>query len=310
MSLTVEIKSKPSSPTVWLEITYSGLEPPVSLFDDLAMVGWTPPAIPPPPASAIDWGRPDPTTGQQFTIADYLVEGAVVEAPRGSGPLGRWTDADRRAHFAVLEGVLKRHDLLDQVKEGARPRRASPPASMPAPPAAPNATAAPMAGPQYAAVARPESESASPPTALPVGSARLVAAVAPASEAAMATSLANAGVRALSFTPVHRTVVHRYRGAESEQHVLDHAARARFGPDAVVMMLVPRAIDAGLFGGIARVLADRGHPHAEFSEIRGRYERSGGGVRLRLDAGIRADGSRVALDSVFDLDALARADRA
>jgi hypothetical protein len=222
MSLTVEIKSKPSSPTVWLEITYSGLEPPVSLFDDLAMVGWTPPAIPPPPASAIDWGRPDPTTGQQFTIADYLVEGAVVEAPRGSGPLGRWTDADRRAHFAVLEGVLKRHDLLDQVKEGVRPRRASPPASMPAPPAAPNATAAPMAGPQYAAVARPESESAPPPTALPVGSARLVAAVAPASEAAMATSLANAGVRALSFTPVHRTVVHRYRGAESEQQVLDH----------------------------------------------------------------------------------------
>jgi hypothetical protein len=249
MTLTVEIKSKPSSPTVWLEVTYSGLEPPVPLFDDLAMVGWTPPAIPPPPASAIDWGRPDPATGQAFTIADYLVEGAVIEAPRGSGPLGRWTDADRRAHFAVLEGVLKRHALLDQVKEGTRPRRAAPPASMPAPPAAPRATAAPMAGPQHAVSARSDAADVPALAAPPVGSARLVAAVAPAAEAALATSLANAGVRALNFTPVHRTVVHRYRGAESEQQVLDHLRLEAMAPleavDAVRAAIIRTAVATG-----------------------------------------------------------------
>jgi len=221
MTTRVEIKSKPSSPTVWLEVTYSGLAPPVSLFDDLSMVGWTPPPIPPPPASAIDWSQPDTRTGQNFTIADYLVEAAVVDAPRGSGPLGRWTDADRRAHFAVLEGVLKRYDLLDQVKEGQHRTRATAPAASPAPPAAATPTAAPMAGPQPAPVARTDHEPAAP-TPLPVGTARLIAGVTPASEAAMATSLANAGVRGLTFTPIHRTVVHRYRGAESEQRVLDH----------------------------------------------------------------------------------------
>jgi hypothetical protein len=207
---------------VWLEVTYSGLEPPVALFDDLAMVGWTPPAIPPPPASAIDWSRPDPSTGQSFTIADYLVEGSVVEAPRGSGPLGRWTDADRRAHFAVLEGVLARHDLLDQVKEGTARRRASPPVASPAPPAAVTPTAAPMAGPQRQPTRRPDVDEPVSPTPLPAGSVRLRVPIAPPSEAAMATALANAGVQGLTFTPVHRTVVHRYRGAESEQRVLDH----------------------------------------------------------------------------------------
>jgi hypothetical protein len=104
MTISVEIKTKGSTRTTWLEVTYSGLEPPLGLFDDLAMVGWTPPPIPPPPASSIDWSRPDTTTGQTFTIADYLIEGAVVEAPRGSGPLGRWTDADRRRTSPCSKG--------------------------------------------------------------------------------------------------------------------------------------------------------------------------------------------------------------
>jgi hypothetical protein len=203
MALTVEIKSKASSPTAWLEVTYSGLVPPVSLFDDLAMVGWAPLPIPPPPASAIDWTRPDPSTGQQFTIEDYLVEGARVEPPRGSGPLGRWTDADRRAHFAVLEGVLRRHGLLDQVREGApaRPSTTPPSTAQPSPPPPP----------------------VTPPVAAaPAGSARIVATIVPSAEAAMATALANARVHGLSFTPVYRTIVHRYRGADNEQQVLDH----------------------------------------------------------------------------------------
>jgi hypothetical protein len=88
---------------------------------------------------------------------------------------------------------------------------------------------------------------------------------------------------------------------------LARRSRARFGQDAVVMMLVPREIDAGLFGGIARLLAERGDRHDSYREIRGRYERANGGVRLRVEAGIRPDGTRVAMDLLFDLDAIARA---
>ena len=88
---------------------------------------------------------------------------------------------------------------------------------------------------------------------------------------------------------------------------LARRARARFGQGAVVMMLVPREIDAGLFGGIARRLAERGDRHDAYREIRGRYEHANGGVRLRVDAGIRPDGTRVAMDLLFDLGAIARA---
>jgi len=88
---------------------------------------------------------------------------------------------------------------------------------------------------------------------------------------------------------------------------LARRARERFGQEAVVMMLVPREIDAGLFGGIARRLAERGDRHDAYREIRGRYERANGGVRLRVDAGIRTDGTRVAMDWLFDLGAIARA---
>jgi len=87
-------------------------------------------------------------------------------------------------------------------------------------------------------------------------------------------------------------------------------ARERFGQGAVVMMLVPREIDAGLFGAIARRLAERGDRHDAYREIRGRYERANGGVRLRLEAGIRSDGTRAAMDWLFDLDAIASAGEA
>lgn len=88
---------------------------------------------------------------------------------------------------------------------------------------------------------------------------------------------------------------------------LARSARARFGQSAVVMMLVPREIDAGLFGGIARRLAERGDRHDAYREIRGRYERAKGSVLLRVDAGIRPDGTSVAMDLLFDLGAIARA---
>jgi hypothetical protein len=88
---------------------------------------------------------------------------------------------------------------------------------------------------------------------------------------------------------------------------LGRVARERFGEGSVVMMLVPREIDAGLFGGIAGALARRGESHLEFREILARYERGpSGGVRLRVDAAVRLDGSRLAMDLLFDLGQIAR----
>jgi hypothetical protein len=87
---------------------------------------------------------------------------------------------------------------------------------------------------------------------------------------------------------------------------LARRARQRFGSGAVVMMLVPRALDAGLFGGLARLLAERGEPHQGLSEIRGRYERApGGGVRLRVEQALRRDGTPVGVQALFDLGRIA-----
>jgi len=86
--------------------------------------------------------------------------------------------------------------------------------------------------------------------------------------------------------------------------------RKRFGPKAVVMMLVPRSLDAGLFGGVARALEQRGEVRESLREIQGRYERgASGGVQLRLEGALRSDGSRIALDAVFDLTQIQRAGR-
>ncbi len=87
---------------------------------------------------------------------------------------------------------------------------------------------------------------------------------------------------------------------------LAQAARARFGAGAEVMMLVPRAIDAGIFGGLARALSRRGGDPDAFREVRARYLRgSGGGVGMQVDAAVRRDGTEVPLDVRFDLGAIA-----
>jgi hypothetical protein len=69
---------------------------------------------------------------------------------------------------------------------------------------------------------------------------------------------------------------------------------------------MPRRVDAGLFGGIARALDERGPGHAGYSEVRGRYERApDGGVRLHVLGAQRLDGAEEAFELVFDLAALA-----
>ena len=104
-----------------------------------------------------------------------------------------------------------------------------------------------------------------------------------------------------SFSPRARD----YTG-EPGLAALARAARSRFGSDAIVMMLVPRDLDAGLFGGIARALSERGERHQDYREFRGRYRRlPGGGVGLHIDAAVRSDGSDAGIDLLFDLSAIA-----
>lgn len=86
------------------------------------------------------------------------------------------------------------------------------------------------------------------------------------------------------------------------------SALGRFGAGTVVMMLVPRQLDAGLFGGIARSLSERGDSHERYREIRAHYERSpAGGVAFRVESAVRKDGTEAPLDLVFDLSAIVRA---
>lgn len=85
------------------------------------------------------------------------------------------------------------------------------------------------------------------------------------------------------------------------------SARARYGPRAEVMMLVPRSVDAALFGAIARELEQRGTAPSEVRRIQARYQRSpSGGVALRVDAGRHRDGSAVPLGLLFDLSQIVR----
>jgi hypothetical protein len=104
------LQERAARPYVWLDVTYNGKHPPIELFADLEMIGWSPPAPAPPPRSAIDWDRHDDETGEPFTIRDYTVED-VVGAPTGTGERGRWTPGERAAYLRALDGVLRRHHL-------------------------------------------------------------------------------------------------------------------------------------------------------------------------------------------------------
>ena len=100
----------------------------------------------------------------------------------------------------------------------------------------------------------------------------------------------------------------RARDYSEEPALRDVASRARteFGAGAEVMMLVPRVLDAGLFGGVATALRERGDSHHAYRELRGRYQRgSGGGVQIVIEDGLRPDGSVAPIDLVFDLAEIA-----
>ncbi len=108
----------------------------------------------------------------------------------------------------------------------------------------------------------------------------------------------------LGETPIDASFSPRARDYSEEPalRAVARAATARFGAGAEVMMVVPRALDAGLFGGIARALRDAGEQHGDFRELRGRYRPApGGGVRIELVSGLRDDGREVPFRVLFDL---------
>lgn len=85
------------------------------------------------------------------------------------------------------------------------------------------------------------------------------------------------------------------------------AARRRHGNRAEIMMLVPRRIDAALFGGIARALEARGREPGAYRQILARYERGPGGqLRLRVESAVARDGRTEPLPLLFDLQSLTR----
>ncbi|HKJ25058.1 MAG TPA: hypothetical protein VKB65_09575, partial [Myxococcota bacterium] len=97
---------------------------------------------------------------------------------------------------------------------------------------------------------------------------------------------------------------------EPELARASRAVRRDHGARAEVMMLVPRRVDAALFGGIARALEARGDTATSYRQIRAHYERGpGGALRLRVEAAVRRDGREQPLPLLFDLDRLARGSR-
>jgi hypothetical protein len=112
---------------------------------------------------------------------------------------------------------------------------------------------------------------------------------------------------AASFSPARFSPIPRDYSSEPALRETAQAARRLHGSGARVQMLLPRALDAGLFGGIAQLLATRGEEPRSYTEIRGFYEPAAGGdVWFRIESGTQSSGRSVALSRSFDLSALAR----
>lgn len=67
-----------------IEIEYDGLEPPLALFAELAVAGWTAPVPVPPPSDAIDWTRADHVTGKRYSVRPYRATGRSRPATRAA----------------------------------------------------------------------------------------------------------------------------------------------------------------------------------------------------------------------------------
>ncbi|MFN8039427.1 MAG: hypothetical protein U0Q07_09470 [Acidimicrobiales bacterium] len=268
---TVALCTKGSQGTTWLEVGYDGLAPPLDLFDDLAMIGWRPPAPVPPPRDAIDWSRPDEATGQRFTVRPYRIEGARVDPPPGSGPRHQWTADERRAFEQTLIGVLARHGLaLDGHGAAPPPRPATAPAATSAPPATtaglppPPTTAVPAVAAGLPPPPAPAAPAAPPPPPARSGAAdgldpdgfyQVIAVVPRGADRSAITAHLDPDALALDWVKVEQVVDRRYRGSVVAEplvvpavSVLVPGSRA----DAVLAGLVELHLVADAEGAVVR----------------------------------------------------------
>lgn len=221
--MTVLIRFRERTGHAWLEVDYDGLEPPSALFDDLAMIGWSPPVLAPPPASSLDWNRADEARGTRYTVLPFRVTAARVDGPRGSGRSGAWTVGERPAYLGTLEGVLRRHagDLVAHLPDDAQPIgaatdeepvAATPPEQVPA-------------GPPPAAV--PVEEAA------PAGHQRVRAVVDRAAGPSVVDHLRQRGMDPVVHATT-RTKVIRFRGNAQESQVPAYDISVVVDPSQVV----------------------------------------------------------------------------
>ncbi len=225
-------------------MSYNGKTPPVDLFADLEMLGWKPPAVAPPPKIAIDWDTPDEVTGARFTVRDYLVEGAVVEPPAGSGPRGSWAPGERTLLLAPLDRVLVRHDVHVVDRIGGLERRASAP-TLPPPPAP---TVASAAAPSPAATGpEPVVPSGWAARDLPEGTTVLVEALPPPPQiAVLDRQLTDLDV-GVSFTTEEYTAHQSFRGSSVPTTAIRCRLTALVPPammDEVLAILATSGVEA------------------------------------------------------------------
>lgn len=195
----VRVGTRAGGALVWLEIDYPGLTPPTSLFAALDRLGWSTPSPMPPPRSAIDWSRPDPSTGERYTVRPWQVTDAHVEAPRGSGPGGRWTPEERAQHLGLLAGVLLACDCSVEDPSGLLPALAA---------------TAPTSAPDPGTLHR----SADNVSSLDRGWSRIEFVVPESAAAVLGRVLPGGDLR---VTREERTIVERFRGSTYERTVVD-----------------------------------------------------------------------------------------
>jgi len=84
-------------------LSFEGLSVPTPLFVDLNRLGWSIPAVPPPPSSAIEW-TPDPVAGTDYTLRPWRVTEFRLDS-------GTWAESSERAIGGLTIEVLKRHSV-------------------------------------------------------------------------------------------------------------------------------------------------------------------------------------------------------
>ncbi len=108
-----------------VQVSYDGTAPPQDLLGALAADGWRNATPAPPPASAIDWARPDLDAGRSYSVLPW---------PATTSATFEGTPPERDAAVVRARALLSAAGVLDGVPPAPAPAR---PAAPPAPRSAP-----------------------------------------------------------------------------------------------------------------------------------------------------------------------------